>query len=342
MPPRFVPPPGHTLRTSQRTPKPVTYADSVKYALPVKAWRYRYRPRSSPVPRSSLVPRYCEVPAAVSAASSAPTSPRGTEVCSLQLDDALHAFECSVNTMPTFTDPAAHGARRKPPCKYTSRLWTEQEDTALLCAVQDAGMQPWPCIAVLSGLQRSGKQCRERYCNTLDPNINFSAFTEAEDRILAHARVVGQCSWAAIARSLTGRTDGQVKNRFNVLLSHHLVAGLVNEGNQAVDSYVQRRRQESGERSVQRYFQTLDNKRLERETARLQKLVAPAPAPAAPPQQFSGNKPGFLFASTLPNWSERPSGMFRFTNWHVAARRPSALERPRKRRRSEVPAPQTE
>ncbi len=82
--------------------------------------------------------------------------------------------------------------------------------------MRDHGLMAWKTIAKeITG--RNTKQCRERWCNYLDPNLKRGKWTPVEDAIiLAMQKQVGN-KWAAITKELPGRTDNQVKIRFNSL-----------------------------------------------------------------------------------------------------------------------------
>jgi hypothetical protein len=99
--------------------------------------------------------------------------------------------------------------------------WTREEDEIIIDFVLRNGAKNWVRLAeALPG--RIGKQCRERWTNHLSPSVARQSWNPAEDETLIglHARFGNQ--WTVVASFLAGRTDNDVKNRWNSSLKRRI------------------------------------------------------------------------------------------------------------------------
>lgn len=102
----------------------------------------------------------------------------------------------------------------------TKKLFTQEEDDQLKIIVSEYGPKDWKIIAqFLPG--RNSQSCRERWFYTLSPNVSKKEWTnEEDDRLLELVNTYGH-KWAKISQYFSGRTDINIKNRFNLLDRHH-------------------------------------------------------------------------------------------------------------------------
>lgn len=113
----------------------------------------------------------------------------------------------------------------KKPSTNSVGNWTPEEDEAILRYVYDKGKgdehMMWGNLSeTLRG--RSGKSCRERWFNHLDPKIKRTEWSQEEQWVLFILRNQSSEKWSLISKKLMGRTDNAVKNYWNSRLKKRI------------------------------------------------------------------------------------------------------------------------
>ncbi|XP_031391582.1 calmodulin-binding protein 60 C-like isoform X2 [Punica granatum] len=101
--------------------------------------------------------------------------------------------------------------------------WSVEEDTKLTNYIKRYGIWNWSRMPKAAGLKRSGKSCRLRWMNYLRPNIRRGKFSEDEQRVIIKLHQQLGNRWQAIAASLPGRTDNEIKNFWNTHLKKRVL-----------------------------------------------------------------------------------------------------------------------
>lgn len=98
------------------------------------------------------------------------------------------------------------------------RAWTEIEDEILRSLINMNGPSDWSIIAE-SFPRRTAKQCRERWHNYLDPNINDKhSWTLEEDQKLIEVHNQYGNHWSKISKFFRGISDSSIRNRFKLMM----------------------------------------------------------------------------------------------------------------------------
>eukprot|EP01036_Dinobryon_divergens_P025823 gene25823-34411_t len=103
--------------------------------------------------------------------------------------------------------------------KGSKKPWSSSDDEKLSNLVESKGNKwKWSKIAESLNINRTGKQCRERYNNHLRPEIKKGEWSEDEDQILLSMNELYGNKWTLIAQYLPGRSDNSIKNRWHVIV----------------------------------------------------------------------------------------------------------------------------
>eukprot|EP00949_MAST-11_sp_MAST-11-sp1_P000931 g931.t1 len=115
------------------------------------------------------------------------------------------------------SQPSSYGGRSR---------WTAEDDRLLAERVALFGGKQWKRVAEIFP-SRSAAQCSQRYRKVVDPTIKRKVpWTPEEDKIIREGRKQEPpLGFAVIATKLPGRTNTQVRNRYNDVLKPSLRTG---------------------------------------------------------------------------------------------------------------------
>lgn len=106
-----------------------------------------------------------------------------------------------------------------------SASWTKKEDELLTSTVLANGAKDWTKVAMLLP-GRIGKQCRERWHHHLNPEVIKKKWSFDEDVLILKLHKKFGTRWSEISKHVSGRSDNQIKNRYNSNLKKRLNEGL--------------------------------------------------------------------------------------------------------------------
>lgn len=98
------------------------------------------------------------------------------------------------------------------------RKFTNVEDQILLTLVNQLGTNSWNQVASKM-LNRTPKQCKDRYLHFLLPGYSKDPFTKEEDEIIVKQYLEYGPKWTKMTAMLSGRSANSIKNRWNYCLS---------------------------------------------------------------------------------------------------------------------------
>jgi len=99
------------------------------------------------------------------------------------------------------------------------QMWSHEEDKALLEIVRSQGKMVWGQVAdklkeKLPHSNKTGKQCRERYRNYVDPGLYKKEWSKSDKIIFLLLHKQYGNHWGQIAKYFQGRNDISLKNLF--------------------------------------------------------------------------------------------------------------------------------
>ena len=124
---------------------------------------------------------------------------------------------CPINLFPLLClDCLSYQMTEETKGKRVNHKFTPEEDTKLKKLVNSYGESAWDDIAnLMEG--RNPRQCHDRWMYYLSPSINNSPWTQEEDKRIIKLQKEFKGKWVLMSKKFKGRTDVQLKNRWNYL-----------------------------------------------------------------------------------------------------------------------------
>ena len=99
--------------------------------------------------------------------------------------------------------------------------FTEVEDMKLKQLVSFLGTKNWKFISKEMGT-KNARQCRERWRNYLNPELNLGSYTVQEDMLIVNLFNKLGPKWKKISNYLPGRSPNSIRNRMKHLKNYPL------------------------------------------------------------------------------------------------------------------------
>jgi hypothetical protein len=94
-----------------------------------------------------------------------------------------------------------------------SSKFRSDEDDVLAAVVAEYGTGDWNYISTFIP-DRNARQCRERWSQYLDPDLQWGVWSESEDSLLESLFARHGTKWHTIAQSFNHRSSMNVRNRY--------------------------------------------------------------------------------------------------------------------------------
>ncbi|OMJ90240.1 hypothetical protein SteCoe_7442 [Stentor coeruleus] len=111
------------------------------------------------------------------------------------------------------------------PIKYR-KIWKAEEDLVLVEITKKYQMKQWKIISKeLSeaiGVERTEKQCRERWKNNLETSSGQAQWSEKDRELLFFAQLEHGNKWSKISRIFPGKSKNSVKNFYYSTIRRNL------------------------------------------------------------------------------------------------------------------------